>query len=78
MMNRVRGYRTMLCLTQKELADELEITPQSLSAKENCKRSFNDMEKIYLLNRFKKIDPNLTLEKLFFAEKVSKSYQSEV
>lgn len=73
MANRVRGYRNMLGLTLKQLGDELSITPQSLSAKERSIRSFSDKEKIYLLNRFKKIEPSLNLEKLFFSKEVSKS-----
>lgn len=72
-MNRVKGYRNMLNLNQTELSKQLGITPQSLSAKENGKRQFTDREKIYLLKLFRKVDPDLNLEKLFFAEKVSKS-----
>lgn len=74
MINRVKGYRNMMGLTQKMLANKLNISPQALSAKENGRRNFNDTEKMYLLNFFKEIDSDLTMEKLFFAEKTDKSY----
>ncbi|SEI59085.1 DNA-binding transcriptional regulator, XRE-family HTH domain [Alkalibacterium gilvum] len=73
MKNKVRGYRTMGGYNQKQLADILEITPQSLSAKENGRRSFNDFEKVLLLDLFKEIEPELTIDKLFFDQEVSKS-----
>lgn len=66
MGNKVRGYRSMKGLNQKELADKLGITPQALSAKERGIRSFNDQEKVLLLEVFKEIEPNLTIDKLFF------------
>ena len=36
--DRIRAKRTMLKLTQKELADALELTPQHISAIENNHR----------------------------------------
>ena len=66
MSNRVHGYRNMLGLTQKELAKALNITPQSVSAKENGKRSFTDNEKVFLLELFREEDNDLTIDKLFF------------
>jgi len=69
MANKVRGYRNMLGITQKELADKLGLTAQSISAKERGITNFTDKEKMELLKLFKTVDPDLSIDKLFFSIK---------
>ena len=64
--NKVAGYRTMLGLTQKDIATKLDISSQSYSNKENGKTSFNDREKIILKEIFNEIDKSLTIDTIFF------------
>lgn len=64
--NKVAGYRTMLGLTQKDIATKLDISSQSYSNKENGKTSFNDREKIMLKEIFNEIDKSLTIDTIFF------------
>lgn len=71
--NKVKGYRAMLGLTQKQIAELLGITPQSYSSKEIGIRSFKDSEKIKLKELFGEIDANLTIDSIFFNQIVSKS-----
>lgn len=56
----------MLNLSQEKLGDYLGISKQTYSLKEIGKVSFNDKEKSQLLDLFKQIDPNLTIDYLFF------------
>ena len=65
-LNKVKGYRNMLNLSQEKLGDYLGISKQTYSLKEIGKVSFNDKEKSQLLDLFKQIDPNLTIDYLFF------------
>lgn len=64
--NKVRGYRVMLGLTQGDLGKVLGCTAQSISSKEKGRTSFKDSEKIVILELFKKIDKNLTIDGIFF------------
>lgn len=66
-VNKVRGYRNMLGLSQTEMAKLIGISSkQSYSQKENNKISFNDEEK----KRFKLVVeqyfPNITIDDIFF------------
>lgn len=65
-VNRVAGYRAMLNKSQKDMAEYLSITPQSYSNKERGFRNFNDEEKIKLKELYKMIDPDLTIDTIFF------------
>ena len=65
-INKVAGYRAFLGMTQKEVAEYLKISTQSYSTKENGKRTFNDNEKVKLKILFNQVDPNLTIDKIFF------------
>lgn len=65
-INKVAGYRAFLGMTQKEVAEYLSISTQSYSNKENGKRTFNDNEKVKLKILFNQVDPNLTIDKIFF------------
>ncbi|ELY5748096.1 helix-turn-helix transcriptional regulator [Streptococcus uberis] len=64
--NKVRGYRTMLGLTQKEMADELGISKQSYYNKENGIVSFRDSEKIQIKNLVVQLFPSITIDEIFF------------
>lgn len=65
-INRIAGYRAMLRLTQKDLANKLGISAQSYSNKENGRTPFNDLEKIKLKEIFTQIDKSLTIDDIFF------------
>lgn len=65
-LNKVSGYRNMMMLTQKEVADYLEITPQSYSNKERGYRPFSDEEKLKIRKLFQRIDPEITIDSIFF------------
>lgn len=65
-INRVAGYRTMLKMSQKEMAQYLEISPQSYSNKERGFRKFTDKEKLDLKKLFIKIDSKITIDTIFF------------
>lgn len=65
-INKIRGYRNMLNLSQENLGKYLGITKQAYSNKETGKAKFNDKEKVKLLELFKKVDDSLTIDSLFF------------
>lgn len=64
--NKIAGYRVFLGMTQKDVANYLNISPQSYSNKENGIRSFNDHEKLKLKTLFLQVDSDLTIDKIFF------------
>ena len=66
MTNKVKGYRNMLNLTQKETAIKLGISYVSYCNKENGKRDFKDVEKIKFKEMLEPYFPNITLEEIFF------------
>lgn len=45
-MDKLRGYRVMLGLTQKDMSDKLNISLQSYNNKETGKSAFNDKERL--------------------------------
>lgn len=64
--NRVKGYRCMLGLTQKDLAKLLDLSSQSISNKERGFTSFNDEEKILFRELVKEIIPDITIDEIFY------------
>lgn len=66
MMNKVKGYRNMLKLTQKEIAEKLGISTVAYIKKENGKSEFKDSEKIKFKELLLPYFPNITLEEIFF------------
>lgn len=64
--NIVKGYRSMLGLTQIDLAKILGVTPQSISNKERGRTSFTDKEKIKIRELVKEVKPDITIDELFF------------
>jgi|UPI00065F73EB prophage ps3 protein 14, transcriptional regulator len=69
MINKVKGYRNMINLSQKEMAELLGISFTSYCHKEQGKRDFKDNEKIIFLEIVKKSVPNITIEEIFFSGK---------
>lgn len=69
MTNKVKGYRNMLNLTQKETAIKLGISYVSYCNKENGKRDFKDVEKMKFKEMLEPHFPNITLEEIFFNNK---------
>lgn len=66
-MNKVAGYRVMLGLTQKEMADELNISRQAYSEKERGNIPFKDSEKIILKDKISKTNQGITIDEIFFS-----------
>lgn len=66
MVNKVKGYRNMLKLTQKELAKNLGISTVSYIKKENGKTDFKDVEKLKFKSLLVPYFPEITLEDIFF------------
>lgn len=64
--NKVRGYRTMLGLTQVEMAKVLGISKQSYHSKENGITPFKDTEKIKIKTLIESLFPSITIDEIFF------------
>lgn len=56
----------MLGLTQVDLAEILEVSPQTISNKERGYSSFTDGEKVKFRELVKKINPKITIDELFY------------
>jgi len=65
-INKVRGYRKMMNLSQKDLAEMLGISIQSYSNREKGVTAFRDEEKKIMKELFKEIDETLTIDDIFF------------
>ncbi|GAB2499602.1 transcriptional regulator [Alkalibacterium psychrotolerans] len=76
-MDKVKGYRVWLGLTQKEMASKLGISRQAYSDKENGKYSFNDREKEIIRDLFKEVSNDITIDEIFFSKKVAKSFEGD-
>ena len=71
-MNRsLVAYRKLLGLKQEDLAKKLSITLTSYSYKETGKKQFNQSEMIEITKIFKERIPDITMDHIFFEEKVS-------
>lgn len=66
MILKVKGYRNMLNLSQKEVGDILGLSKQSFSLKERGKVKFTIDEMKTLKNLFSSINPHITIEDIFF------------
>ncbi|MHB9781426.1 helix-turn-helix transcriptional regulator [Streptococcus sp. 10F2] len=66
-MSKLRGYRVMLGYTQEDLGKILGITKQAYSSKETGKTQFNDREKLKIRDMVRTIEPNITIDELFFS-----------
>ncbi|HEM6284971.1 TPA: transcriptional regulator [Streptococcus suis] len=66
-MSKLKGYRVMLGMTQKNMADKLEISLQSYNNKETGKTSFTDRERLIIREQVKEIKPDITIDELFYS-----------
>lgn len=64
--NKIKGYRCMLGLTQKDLAILFDLSIQSISNKERGRTSFTDEEKIKFRELVKEIKPDITIDEIFY------------
>ncbi|MGT2960015.1 helix-turn-helix transcriptional regulator [Streptococcus caballi] len=64
--NKIRGYRNMLGMTQKQLGEKLGMTKQSYHNKETGRNSFSDSEKIAFKQLLLPMFPEITIEDIFF------------
>ena len=65
-VNKIKGYRNMLGLSQKEMAAKLDISINAYRNKENGKVDFRDSEKIIFKEMIIPLFPETTLEEIFF------------
>lgn len=63
---RVKGYRVMLGLTQKEMADVLGLSAQSYYLKENGRVKFTYDEMRVFRDRVRTIMSDVTIDDIFF------------
>ncbi|MCC9878892.1 helix-turn-helix domain-containing protein, partial [Streptococcus agalactiae] len=61
-MDKLRGYRVMLGLTQKDMSDKLNISLQSYNNKETGKSAFNDKERLAIKSMVSEIKPDITID----------------
>ncbi|HEL2298224.1 TPA: transcriptional regulator [Streptococcus suis] len=66
-MSKLKGYRVMLGLTQKNMADKLDISLQSYNNKETGKTPFNDKEKKVIKTIVAEVKPDITIDELFYS-----------
>lgn len=64
--HKLKYYRNIYNLKQKDLADLLCCTVQTYSKKENGIYNFADSEKIKIQEFFKSLGSNLSIDELFF------------
>lgn len=63
---KLKGYRTMLDLTQEQMANKLNITGRSYIDKEPGKKHFKYKEMLAIKEMVKEIKPDITIDELFF------------
>ncbi|KJQ78085.1 helix-turn-helix transcriptional regulator [Streptococcus oralis] len=66
MVNKIKGYRNMLGLSQEQLGKQLGISKQAYYNKESGKNSFSDSEKLKFKALLLPLFPNITIEDIFF------------
>ena len=65
-INKIKGYRNYLNLTQECMGQKLGISKQSYYNKETNKSSFTDEEKKKFKELLLPYFPNITMEDIFF------------
>ncbi|MBT2731661.1 transcriptional regulator [Carnobacterium sp. ISL-102] len=68
----ISGYRRIAGMKQSDMAKLFNISRQSYWNKENGRTPFTDEEKIIFKNEVAKVIPEISLEKIFFNQKVGK------
>lgn len=69
-INKIKGYRNMLGLSQRDMAEKFGISLQAYNSKENGKTAFNDSEKYIIKNMLIPYFPNITIDEIFFKNEV--------
>ena len=77
-MNLIAGYRKMLDKNQTDMASIFNISLQAYRMKEIGNTPFSDREKIMFKEMLLPIFPNITIDEIFFNQKVSKVERKEV
>lgn len=77
MKNIIAGYRTMLGLTQQDLANKLGISRQAYSLKEKGRTPFSDSEKILIRDLVSEVVPNISIDSIFFNGLVRNAKKNE-
>ena len=72
MINKVVGYRKMIGMSQKEMAEKFNISIQSYSKKENGVVPFKDSEKVIFKSLLLPYFPNITNDDIFFNDELRK------
>lgn len=67
-MSKLKGYRVMLGLTQRQMAKKLNISLQSYNNKETGKNAFNDKERLAIKSMVAEIKPDITIDELFYSD----------
>lgn len=65
-LNKVAGYRAMLGLSQREMAELFGISKQAYSAKERGLTNFNKNEMITFKNLLIEQIPDISIDEIFF------------
>lgn len=65
-MTRLKGYRTMLGLSQVDMAKLLNISRQTYSNKETGKVEFTDAEKRIIKAKLSELEVSPTIDFIFF------------
>ena len=63
---KIRGYRTMLGKTQKDMAEIFNISIQAYSAKERGRTRFSNEEMIIIKKMLLPMFPGITIDEIFF------------
>ena len=64
---KIRGYRTMLGKTQKDMAEIFNISKQAYSAKERGRTRFSNEEMIIIKKMLLPMFPGITIDEIFFS-----------
>lgn len=72
MNNKLIAYRKMLNMTQTDIASEIGIALTSYSHKETGKREFTQNEMVQITKIIQEKIPDVTMDDIFFNNKVSK------
>lgn len=71
-MNNVQAYRRMTLKSQKDFAEMLGVSVTSYANKEKGKTQFKASEMKKIADEVKKQVPSVTLEEIFFSDKLQK------
>ena len=68
----ISGYRRIAGMKQSDVAKLFGISRQSYWNKETGRTPFTDIEKVVFKNEVVKVIPDITIEDIFFNDKVGK------